>query len=273
MKENPVQYGEYIVDDYIDFYEGNAGWNVTMSVVDLSKIKDIAANLRDVTDYSLNNMNSVINAYIYAYKNATIYDENANTDFYHTFSLVYEKTTDENLKFKVENLLSSINQAVVESKVTTTNPVNPANDALDVSKSFGISFFFYKVLDSLYSYNSLGFVTKSGWNYFLKEFFKFDSGDNYISETFSPVIIKVLRQREDGASEVGESDFLYGYYALVGKYEYPPYENDEYEIYFKFDFSKLTDVLDPDKVEIVDSEIRFTAEKNTYVTQNVIAEV
>ncbi len=255
--ENPMLICRGFVQAYYDYYEGNAGWNVTLSAVRLSKYFEIITALRKFSQYAEKNMSKIFEEFRKAVNSVTYYDVNANVDMYNFFTIIHKNTEDLELKHLCEKVMMSVYPAVMYNKVTENNPIIPGS-SLDVEHSYGIAFYMpwiRSVYDS--SYESLHFAADTGWHRVIGKFFDYQEGvaGHNLNITISPSELRMFRARKNGDSwdysEVNQSDFSYGYKCLVGHYPYGEYINDRYQLYMKFDFSSL------DTKEIVISDARI----------------
>ncbi len=251
---------EGFVNEYISSYEGNAGWNVTLSAVDLWKLDDLAKSTRDFVNYFYGHFEENYKLFRDAVFSVCYYDRNMNVDFYHFMSLIAQATTDPSLKNLALDVMEKITAAVKYSKITTTNTVG--GESLDVTNSFGMAIYApwkSEVYDGD-NYKNLIFSRYVRWHLVFEKFFAYSNGTatGTLSKKIFPSEVKILRarQKNDGTyeyKEVKESDFLSGYSYLVGHYPNSPYEKDYYQVYMKYDFSDFS--LDSQSVKIEDAEI------------------
>lgn len=272
-----------MVDSYINFYEnwyqnhGNVLNNVTMSAVNLSKINTVSQNIKDFADYATKIFDYEGDAFRRALAGVTIYDTNNHVDLYHFIGILATYTKDTTLKQKCESLLESIYNAVVYNKVTQNNQVYPNYGLLDVADSFGIAAYF-PLKGDFYdqsNYTQLDFAKDTGWNKLIEKYYGTTGvADQKGSITIKATDCKILcatKQSEGNYSysKVDKAHFDYGYYSIIGNYPYSKYENNYYQIYFKFDFSSLKE--HSSTIVIEDVEIYTKTGMNRILDREIIA--
>ncbi|MGM0609043.1 MAG: clostripain-related cysteine peptidase, partial [Candidatus Muiribacteriota bacterium] len=77
---------ENMVDNYIDYYEGNAGWNVTMSYVNLNNLDDLNRYIRRFSTRMQQNFHKNFEVFREALHKATYFDRGQNVDLFSFFS-------------------------------------------------------------------------------------------------------------------------------------------------------------------------------------------
>jgi len=267
---------EGFVDEYIASYEGSAGWNVSLSAVDLWKIDELAESTKKFVKYLYGHFEQNYKLFGDVLFSVCFYDKNMNVDFYHFVALIAERSTDPSLKNLALDVMEKINQAVKYSKITTTNPIG--GNALDITNSFGIAIYapWKRDVYDPANYKQLIFSRSVKWHLLFEKFFDYNDGTatGTLSEKLYPSEVKVLRARkkEDGTyeyKEVSEKDFMTGYSYILGHYPTPPYQDDYYQLFMKFDFNDFS--LDSQIVKVEEATIYHWSGTSNLKQKSILA--
>jgi hypothetical protein len=277
-KDSPKEIARIIVDEYIKYYEENAGWNVTMSAVDLKKLNLVTRHIQKFSERFNQNFAANYPVFKEALETATYFDNNSIVDLYHFFSIIAWKAKDNTLRTHAENILIGVYDSVISHKVTEKNPVNDMN--IDVSKTWGMSLYVprFKSIYSKDNYSNTLFASKLDWGQVLDRYYNvLGTGENVkFVKRIEPTEVKILRARKNKTeynySQVSQFDFMHGYYGITGHFGSGPYKDDYYQLYMKFDFSDITSD-EASKMKITQADIYLWAGEDRMYERSIVGKL
>ena len=158
--KNPCDVGSKIVDNFLATYPNNS--NITQSVIDLTKMDNVATKLNDFANALRNNLTSQAAVISNARSNVQRYDYPDNKDLIHFAQLISRNTTNTSVRVAADALIDSLN--------------NPTNGAIIVGKhglfgqanSNGLAVYIPNPDSYLFSYDNLALSRITFWDDFLK---------------------------------------------------------------------------------------------------------
>lgn len=157
---NPCDVGNSIINTFVAAYPSNA--NITQSLIDLSKMDDVAAQLNNFAVALRGRVSTDATAIENARNNVQKYDYPENKDLYHYADLIRTTTTDTNLQtaaVNLQNALRSTSGAVLRSRRGQFQQTN----------SNGLAIYIPRPGAYLQSYNELALTKVTVWDEFLRE--------------------------------------------------------------------------------------------------------
>jgi hypothetical protein len=159
----PVEWAKAVVNQFVTFYQQNfpSYYNITQSVVDTSKLENVASALDNLAGTLIERRNLYVNALRSARQNAQSYSSYPEyKDLWHVAQLMKDYTGDGQISARVDALHAALREAIVAEAHANNNRVR---------NSHGLSIYYPSAGDYLGRYGNLALARATRWDEWLQQ--------------------------------------------------------------------------------------------------------